>query len=199
MFSFGIFDSGGFDPNAGTFVMMAFILVGFVYLLVSGRLPGRNVSDEIAQLKARIAECEAIEHKLKLDNADLHNVMRVITSQNTELNERVKTLEEEIRRTTAERDKLRERNGHLEYLLDNLKTNASDSTAYGVNLRDALIKTFSLAELQALCADLGVDYEALDGDTKIAKTQAIVLYFQRRDELALLTAAIKQRRPNVRL
>ena len=69
----------------------------------------------------------------------------------------------------------------------------------GDDLRNALTSLFSATELQALCADLGANYEDMEGDGKAAKTLSIIAYFQRRGELAQLTAAVKERRPHAQL
>jgi DNA repair exonuclease SbcCD ATPase subunit len=153
---------------------------------------------EMNELRRRIAECEENERKLKAANADLHNVMRMIATQNTEWTERVATLETELKTAVSERDKLRERNGHLEYMLDNLHTPAG-SAEPGAGLRNALASLFSVSELQALCADLGATYEDMDGDGKASKALSIYAHFQRRGELAQLTAAVKQKRPRAQV
>ena len=69
----------------------------------------------------------------------------------------------------------------------------------GDDLRNALTNLFSVTELQALCADLGASYEDMEGDGKTAKALCIIAYFQRRGELAKLTAAVKERRPHAQL
>lgn len=205
-----------FDANTGTFIMLSILMVIFIVMLVSGRLPAtravtRDIAllderiKDIAVLEARIIEIETNERKLKEANADLHKVVTLIAAQNSELSGRVKTLEEELRRTAEERDQLKQRNGHLEYMLNTLRPTAATSTADGVvnapnrGLRDTLVKQFSTAELTSLCADLNVRYEDMEGDTKPAKAQGIIDYFQRHDELVTLIAAVKKMRPNAQV
>jgi predicted nuclease with TOPRIM domain len=167
-------------------------------MLVVGRFPAtKTIRGGIQELRERITECEESERKLKAANADLHNVMRVIATQNTELTDRVKALEGQLKNATEERDTLRARNGHLEYLLNNPRSVGGHEP--GDDLRNALTTLFSGTELQALCADLGANYEDQEGDSKTAKALSIVAYFQRRGELAQLTAAVRERRPKAQL
>lgn len=191
-----------FDANTGTFIMLSVLMVVFLVMLVTGRLPAtRAVTNDIAVLRARLSEIETNERKLKAANIDLHNVVTMIAAQNSELNGRVKTLEEELRRTAEERDQLKQRNGHLEYMLNTLRP-VGDGVVLVTptkGLRDTLIKQFSAQELTALCADLNVRYEDMDGDTKPGKVQGMIDYFQRHDELPALVAAVKKLRPNAQV
>lgn len=187
-----------FDVNTGTLVMMVIMTIILVYMLVVGRFPAtKTLRGGIQELKFRVTEVEENERKLKAANADLHNVMRVIAAQNTELTSRVKALEGQLRSTTEERDTLRTRNSHLEYLLNNPRQVSGAEP--GNELRTALTTLFSVVELQALCADLGASYEDMEGDGKTAKALGIIAHFQRRGELAQLIAAVKERRPRTQL
>jgi hypothetical protein len=67
--------------------------------------------------------------------------------------------------------------------------------AANMGLVRALIAHFSLDELRLLCAGLGVDYEALNGDTKPARALDLMLTCARRGRLAELAAAIREERP----
>ena len=58
-------------------------------------------------------------------------------------------------------------------------------------LRKVLNEQFSADELRDLCLDLGLDYENIAGETKVAKARELVLYLQRRGELDRLVAAIR--------
>lgn len=66
-------------------------------------------------------------------------------------------------------------------------------------LIEALSRGFSLAELQTLCFDIGLDYENVPGETKESKVRELVLYCQRRGELTKLIAAVRRARPNLLL
>lgn len=187
-----------FDVNTGTLVMMVIMTIILVYMLVVGRFPAtKTIRGGIQELRERVTEVEENERKLKAANADLHNVMRVIAAQNTELTNRVKALEGQLKNATEERDTLRARNGHLEYLLNNPRSVSSSEP--GNELRTALTTLFSVVELQALCSDLGASYEDQEGDSKTAKALSIVAHFQRRGELAQLSAAVRERRPHAQL
>ncbi|MBE2220700.1 MAG: tetratricopeptide repeat protein [Anaerolineae bacterium] len=56
---------------------------------------------------------------------------------------------------------------------------------------------FSADELQALCLDLGVDYDDLEGGTRQAKATSLVGYCNRRDLRASLIARCAELRPHV--
>ena len=55
---------------------------------------------------------------------------------------------------------------------------------------------FSDEELQALCFDLGVDYENLPGATKATRVIGIVTYFERMHRSEELIRSIRDLRPN---
>lgn len=62
-------------------------------------------------------------------------------------------------------------------------------------LRDILVKSFSLGELNDLLFDLGVNYEDIPGDTLSARARETVLYFQRHSRFDELVAAVQKARP----
>jgi hypothetical protein len=62
------------------------------------------------------------------------------------------------------------------------------STEYLTKVRETLINTCTLQELQALATDLGVDYESLEGDGKAGKALSLVLYLSRRKRIPDLVA-----------
>ncbi len=64
-----------------------------------------------------------------------------------------------------------------------------------VSLRNRLTQQFSIDEIKALCLDLGVDFENLGGDTKLAIALNLVSYMDRRERLPELAAAIDTNRP----
>lgn len=63
------------------------------------------------------------------------------------------------------------------------------------DLRDGIIESFSLDELDSLCFDLGVRYESLSGDTIDKKAKELVAYCQRRQRLHDLVFRLQQLRP----
>jgi len=65
-----------------------------------------------------------------------------------------------------------------------------------VRLRNVLNTYFSLEELKSLCFDLGIDYDALPGDSKIAKAMELVGYFERRGGRWSLIDRLKELRPH---
>ena len=66
-------------------------------------------------------------------------------------------------------------------------------------LRAVMADSFSLAELQQLCFDLGVDWESIEGEGKENRAQGLLQYFTRRGDLPRLLAVVRERRPNARL
>ena len=66
-------------------------------------------------------------------------------------------------------------------------------------LRQAIGQSFSVEELEILCADLGIDPESIPGrgSGKDYWVTQIVAHFQRRDQMPALLAALKDRRPDV--
>lgn len=64
-------------------------------------------------------------------------------------------------------------------------------------IRHALVDSFDLDELRTLCFDLGMDFEALPGQSKPAKAREMVNYWRNRHDLAKLTEAIRVERGNI--
>ncbi len=66
-------------------------------------------------------------------------------------------------------------------------------------LRQAISQSFSMEELEILCADLGIDPESIPGrdSGKDYWITQIVAHFQRRDQMPALLAALKESRPDV--
>lgn len=60
-------------------------------------------------------------------------------------------------------------------------------------LRDFINKKYDLSELRGLCLDSSVDYENLDGNTKIGKITSLVGDFKRRDSLDRLLKILEQK------
>ncbi len=65
-----------------------------------------------------------------------------------------------------------------------------------VKLRMNLEKHFNEDELHSLCADLNVDFENLDGNTKEAKTRELLLWSERTGKLGELLKCCKAERPS---
>ncbi len=63
--------------------------------------------------------------------------------------------------------------------------------------RDLIDQHFTAEELRQLCFDLGIDYENLPGDTRIAKSQALVAHCLRHNRLPQLGAQCRRLRPAV--
>lgn len=66
-------------------------------------------------------------------------------------------------------------------------------------LRQAISQSFSIEELEMLCADLGIDPESIPGrdSGKDYWITQILAHFQRRDQMPALLAALKERRLDV--
>ncbi|HEX6387059.1 MAG TPA: pentapeptide repeat-containing protein [Anaerolineae bacterium] len=72
-----------------------------------------------------------------------------------------------------------------------------ESTRYLRELRRLLDEHFNLQELRLLCFDLGVDYEHLPGDVKLAKVNEMILYLARNGRLDDLLTLLREERPYV--
>lgn len=66
-------------------------------------------------------------------------------------------------------------------------------------MRNLINESFSKNELMLLCFDLGLDYDNLEGETKVLKIQNLIGYFSRRDELHHLVSAVNKKRPSLSL
>jgi hypothetical protein len=64
-------------------------------------------------------------------------------------------------------------------------------------LRDVLAKKLSPDDLRNAADDVGPGYDTLPGDGQIAKTRELILYLDRRTQLDLLVAWVKERRPDI--
>ena len=62
------------------------------------------------------------------------------------------------------------------------------------SLRQAIIESFNLDELRALCFDLKLDYESLPGEGKFAKAQSLIEYYRNRRQLEKLITAVRNER-----
>ena len=82
----------------------------------------------------------------------------------------------------------------------NFKTpDAIPERDYLIRLRQTLDTRFSDSELRTLCFDLNVDYDTLPGTGKADKAREIVDYFNRRNRIPELVAAVKEQRSDISL
>jgi Effector-associated domain 7 len=65
-----------------------------------------------------------------------------------------------------------------------------------VHIRNGIVETFSRVELEVLCFEMGVVLDNLPGVTLEEKAHQLVGFFDRRDELSKLVAALQTARPN---
>lgn len=73
----------------------------------------------------------------------------------------------------------------------------SEDPRFRRELRQNLTTYFSLEELRTATFDLGVDWEELPGENKSSKSESLLWYFMRRNELATLLDYFRKIRPNV--
>lgn len=66
-----------------------------------------------------------------------------------------------------------------------------------IRLRDLIIAYFDIEELNGLMFELGVRKDEIGGETIGARTQELITYFDRRDELPRLLAQCRKRRESV--
>ena len=95
---------------------------------------------------------------------------------------------------SAAKDYIDKRAG-LEFLLQAIKNvSLLPSTE---KIREELIEHFNVSELRDLCLILHIDYEFLAGTSKQDKIRELILFFQRREELAELVTACRKQRPSI--
>lgn len=68
---------------------------------------------------------------------------------------------------------------------------------YLTAIHELLNQHFNLEELQTLCFNLGVDHESLGGSEKPVKARELVLYLNRRNQIAQLESAVRSTRPEI--
>jgi len=135
---------------------------------------------------------------LRMDNSGLHHTIQLLGSQSATLAQRVEKVETELALVKVERDLLARRNALLESMFEARGVFAAVQTA-NEKLRAVMADSFSLAELQQLCFDMGVDWESIEGEGKENRAQSLLQHFTRRNDLPLLLAEVRKRRPNARL
>lgn len=64
------------------------------------------------------------------------------------------------------------------------------------SLRDVIDKQFNLEEVKLLCFDLGIDFDNLAGDIKVAKVQSLIIGLNKQSLLSELIYRLQQIRPN---
>jgi len=166
-----------------------FALVGLMlWLTRTGRLNG------VPQIVIVQQELAA----LRSDNVGLHHTIQLLGTQSATLAKRVDQVETELALVKVERDLLARRNALLESMFDAKVVLSAVQTA-NEKLRAVMADSFSLAELQQLCFDLGVDWESVEGEGRENRAQGLLQYFTRRGDLPLLLAEVRKRRPNARL
>jgi hypothetical protein len=66
-----------------------------------------------------------------------------------------------------------------------------------IELRERIIEYFNQDEVHALCSDLDVDYDTLEGTGKASKARELVAYLERRGRIRELMKRLEQLRPHV--
>lgn len=74
----------------------------------------------------------------------------------------------------------------------------SSETPLRIRLWTLLCDRMSLDEVRDVCFLLGTDYDALNGETKGGKVRELVAYYDRREDLDALVAAVTAYRPDLR-
>ena len=75
-------------------------------------------------------------------------------------------------------------------------TMTAKSHHYYSSLRDELDGRFDMGEIRTLCFDLGVDFDNLAGETKIAKAQSLIIYLNKRGRTDELIYRLLELRPD---
>ncbi len=66
-----------------------------------------------------------------------------------------------------------------------------------IQTQSILAKRFDLEELKTLCFRLGVNFDTLRGEGLDGKARELTAFFQRRQQIAQLVAAIRAYRPDI--
>jgi hypothetical protein len=66
-----------------------------------------------------------------------------------------------------------------------------------IQILETLQQRCSLEDLRNLCFYLGLDYDMLPGDRKMAKARSLIDHYDRRDDLHLLTTQLLRIRPDL--
>ena len=66
-----------------------------------------------------------------------------------------------------------------------------------IQILETLQHSCSLEDLRNLCFYLGLDYDMLPGDRKMAKARSLIDHYDRRDDLHLLTTQLLRIRPDL--
>lgn len=66
-----------------------------------------------------------------------------------------------------------------------------------IQAQSVLANRFDLEELKTLCFRLGVNFDTLRGEGLDGKARELTAFFQRRQQIAQLVAAIRQYRPDI--
>ena len=77
------------------------------------------------------------------------------------------------------------------------QTDRSRSSGWRIRLRQAIDSCFGEEDLQALCFDLGFDYESLPAAGKTAKIVQLITSFHRQGRIVELIDYCSQQRPNI--
>jgi hypothetical protein len=188
--------------NIGTLLMLLLMIGVIVFMGLTGRWSSMlpvQFSKELEAMRAEVTRVTQDNDDLRADNQGLHHTVHVLARQGGEQQQRLQAMESELVTLRLERDTYARRNSVLESLFEARPGDTVLNASVLTRLRDALSTLFSVAEMQQLCADLKVDYENIEGEDKTSKAHGLVTYFERRSELATLSAAVKQRRPHARL
>jgi len=170
-------------------LLLTLVLGGAIGMLArTGRL---NQTPQLVIVQQELAA-------LRSDNDGLHHTILVLGNQGATLARRVDQVESELALVKVERDLLARRNALLETMFEAKAVLTAVQTA-NEKLRAVMADSFSLAELQQLCFDLGVDWESIEGEGKENRAQGLLQYFTRRGDLPRLLAVVRERRPNARL
>ncbi len=76
-----------------------------------------------------------------------------------------------------------------------MKTGSKLSPSQAAYLRRGLLECFDVGELKTLCADLGVDYQDLAGESRTDKARELIAYLERRGQVGELIEYCSVERP----
>jgi hypothetical protein len=140
----------------------------------------------------------------------LHEQVEDLSTRNDALQRTLVSFQTELTETRVKLAAAEKRAADLQAVVDRLQAD-SDRNNYLIssllprnvrrdgNLYSVLVGGFNDVELKELAFNLGVDIEQIAGTAKSEKALELIGYFERRKQLAVLTAAVQKARPNANL
>lgn len=171
-------------------IIITLALGGFMAYNAAKKTSGSTLREQVATLTERVEDSDR-------KNAALQNSLALVHSELTAARDELAATRKRAAELQVLVDRLQSELDHYSLLVSTLVPRVEmrkDS-----NLFQALAVSFSDAEMKELAFGLGLDIELLGGTTKNEKALEMIGYFERREQLGELIAAIRKARPNAKI